>query len=185
MNDFWNTYLTDLNNFQRFTPFHLLLGISVIIIFIIAIVYYFKNAKLYNKYDAPIFFVMLIIFTVASYMYINRAQKLADLKGDYAIAIGKIDKYTVSIPNKGSGTTTCDFSYTINEEIYFNQNSSNPYTTLPNKKPNLEIDYLVIYEKSKPINSYILLNYRIKDSLDFLKFRAEFKKGIPENVFRD
>ena len=185
MSNLWNTDLTDLNNFYGFTSLNLLLTIIVVIVFIIALVYFFKNTKLYDKHSSPLYFVILIIFTAAGFMYINRAQKISDLKADYEIAIGKIDKYIVTIPNKSSGGITCHFNYKVSNTLRFNQNSQNPYTILHTRRPNLKINYLVIYQESKPLNSYILLNYPIKDSIDFKKYQVLFEKEIPENVFRN
>ena len=183
MNNLWNTDLTDLNNFQGFTSLSILLTIIVAIVFIIALVYFFKNTKLYNKHSIPLYFVILIVFTAAGFMYINKDQKISDLKADYEIAIGKIDKYIVT---KGVNISNkCDFTFEKKGKVFYGNNNSNPYTDLPNKKPNLELSYLVIYQKSKPINSYILLNYPIKDSSDFKKYQVLYEKEIPENVFRN
>lgn len=183
MNNLWNTDLTDLNNFYGFTPLNLLLTTIVAIVFIIALVYFLKNYKFYNKYSIPLYFVILILFSAAGFMYINRDQKIINLKADYEIAIGKIDKYIVT---KGvNKINRCDFTFETNGEVYYENNNSNPYTNLPNKKPNLETNYLVIYQKSKPTNSFILLNYPLKDSIDFKKYHVLFEKEIPENVFRN
>lgn len=180
MNNIWNT---DLNNFYGFAPFNLLLAIGIIIIFIVALVYFYKNSKQYNKHSTPLYFVLLIIFTAAGFIYINKDQKITDLKADYGIAIGKIDKYIVT---KGvNKLNTCDFTFEKNSEVFYGNNNSNPNINLPNEKPNLEINYLVIYQKLKPTNSYVLLNYPIKDSLDFKKYQVLFEKEIPENVFRN
>ena len=131
----------------------------------------------------PLYLVLLIVFTVASFMYINKDHKITDLKADYGIANGKIEKYIVS---KGvNKLNTCDFTFITNGEVFYGNNNSNPFTNLPNEKPNLELNYLVIYQKSKPINNYILLNYPIKDSTDFKKYRVLFEKGIHKNVFRN
>lgn len=183
MSNLWNTDLTDLNNFHGFTSLNLLLTTIVAIVFIITLVYFLKNYKFYNKYSIPLYFVIIILFSAAGFMYINRDQKIINLKADYEIAIGKIDKYIVT---KGvNKINRCDFTFETNGEVYYVNNNSNPYTNLPNKKPNLELSYLVIYQKSKPTNSFILLNYPLKDSLDFLKLKAEFKNGIPKKVFRN
>lgn len=183
MSNLWNTDLTDLNNFQGFTSLSILLTIIVAIVFIIALVYFFKNTKLYNKHSIPLYFVLLIFFTVAGFMYINRDRKITDLKTDYEIAIGKIDKY---IATKGvNKLNRCSFTFEKKGKVFYVDNNSNPYTNLPNEKPNLELSYLVIYQKSKPINSYILLNYPIKDSSEFKKYHVLFEKEIPKNVFRN
>jgi hypothetical protein len=139
--------------------------------------------RLTKKHSTPLFLVLLVLFTVGGFIYINKDRKITELKQNYEIAIGKIDKYIVT--KDVNKLNTCDFTFEKNREAFYGNNNSNPYTNLPNEKPNLELSYLVIYQKSKPINSYILLNYPIKDSLDFKRYKLIFDNGIPENIFRN
>jgi hypothetical protein len=50
--------------------------------------------------------------------------------------------------------------------------------------PDINIEYLVLYQKDNPRNSVILLNYPIKNSSDFENYKVLFKDEIPKDVFK-
>ncbi|WP_139259502.1 hypothetical protein [Flavobacterium xanthum] len=109
------------------------------------------------------------------------------LNNNYSLTSGKIEKYFVA--NKislrgGTGLNDKKYVYYVDEARFENSYDENIYIDVPNKKPNLNIDYLIIYEKGNPKNSYILLNYPIKNSDDFSKYIELFKYKLPNDVFK-
>lgn len=60
----------------------------------------------------------------------------------------------------------------------------NIHIDIPSTKPDLEIEYLVLYQKNKPQNSAILINYPVRNTDDFEKYKLLFKNNIPKNVFK-
>ncbi len=166
-----------LNNF-------IIISIPVLLV-IIGLVYFFKLKKSHNTEWKLLYFVVLIFFSIGIYLYIKKDQDFNNLKKDYELSIGIINKYIVTKAGKGQNGNICEFDFQVGSKLIKSQNSSNPYTNLPNNKPNLDINYLVIYQKNNPENNFILLNYPIKDSLDFFNYKKEFKNAIPEKVFKN
>lgn len=160
--------------------------ILIVTFFIItALVYFKKTEKKQNTQWRLLYLVILVFFSIGIYLIIKKDQDFNNLKKDYELSIGLIDKYIVTKAGKGQNGNKCDFNFQADGKLISAQNYSNPYTNLPNNKPNLEKNYLVIYQKNNPKNNFILLNYPIKDSSDFLFYKKEFQNKIPENTFKN
>jgi hypothetical protein len=162
--------------------------IVMIICIVYALFYLYKN---FNRIEGQLklligFLILGLFFGIYNSLKENNSFK--DLKNNYSLTNGKIEKYFVA--NKvslrgGSGSNDIKYVYFVNEERLENAYDENIYIDIPNVKPNLNTDYLVIYEKGKPKNSFILLNYPIKNSSDFEKYEELFKYKIPNNVFNE
>lgn len=133
--------------------------------------------------------IFLLIFSAIFLVFnkLNEDIKFKSLNKNYSLTKGRIHEYFV--PNmkgyKGGNTgNSLKFSFIINNDTIENKYSENVFIEIPDDKPNLENEFLVIYDKEDFENSMILLNYPIRDSLDFNNYQKVFKGKIPDNVFR-
>ena len=110
---------------------------------------------------------------------------------NYSLSKGKITQYFVpnlkgGISSRGisSSTNYIKYIYTVNTKIIENSYDFNSYIDIPDIKPNLDIEYLVIFEKTNFKNSFILLNYPLSSDGDFDLYKKQFEIKIPKNVFK-
>ena len=76
------------------------------------------------------------------------------------------------------------FIFKVDDKFIDNQYQENYYVDIPDDKPDLTILYLVIYEKTNPKNSFILLNYPVNSSKDFERYKEMFKEKIPDDAIK-
>lgn len=133
--------------------------------------------------------LVLVIFVSIFFSYLNYVENISfnALRNNYALSKGKIITYLIS--NKvslrgGSGSNDVKYTYSVNNKEFDNKYSERGYIDIPDVKPDLNIEYLVLYQKDSPKNSVILLNYPIENSGDFEKYKGLFKDEIPKNVFK-
>lgn len=168
------------------------IGIVVLIFAIIYSLYYlFKN---YGTIDTQLKVIMCLLifgFIYGIYNTIISNDSFNKLIDNYSLTTGKIMQYFVpnlkgGVASRGisSSTNYIKYTYNVDSKKYENAYDFNNYVDIPDLKPNLDIEYLVIYEKGNPKNSFILLNYPINSSKDFEKYDDLFKDKIPENVFK-
>lgn len=167
---------------------HTKIFIIVMLLFAICVSYYlYRNFQNINNELKVI--LVLLIFGAFFLIYYNYQENVSfnALRNNYALSKGKINNYFVS--NKvslrgGSGSNDIKYSYFINNRQFENKYEERGYVDIPNEKPDINIEYLVLYQKDNPRNSVILLNYPIKNSSDFENYKVLFKDEIPKDVFK-
>ncbi|MEN2400630.1 hypothetical protein GKZ90_0012635 [Flavobacterium sp. MC2016-06] len=102
------------------------------------------------------------------------------IKNDYVLTEGKVTFYKTG---RGKSRGEVDYDFRLNNKWASNINYEGYFVQIPDEKPDTTINYLVIYEKNLPQNSFLLFNYPIKEKDDLLEYEELFKKGIPNNVF--
>lgn len=163
-----------------------LLGVLVVLSFFVP-----KIMK--NKSKMDIISIVVITSFIIMLPIIKFFQDI-DLKkivNNYSVTKGFVESYIitnkVSVPTTGAHAqgNNVKFSYSIGDNIFMKSYSEPGRVEIPDIKPDLSIGYLVIYEKSNPENSFILLNYPVKDDAKMKEYEELFQKGIPDNVFRN
>ncbi|MCD9576684.1 hypothetical protein [Flavobacterium soyae] len=136
--------------------------------------------------------IILIILSLGSiFLTYDRFEKnisLNKLKANFAITKGKIEKTFISNKTSlrgGSPRNDVTYSYSVDGEQYTIKNIENEYIIIPDVKPNVDIDYVVIYQKDNPKNSILLLQYPILKDKDFENYEKLFEKTIPKNTFKN
>ena len=165
--------------------------ICALILAIIYIIYYTYNNYVNMHLQLKIILVILFFgFIYGIKNTLDKSDNFNILKNNYELSKGTIMKYFVSnlkggVPSKGiaGSTNYINYKYYVNSVKFQNGYGPNNYVDLPDIKPNLNVEFLVIYEKGNPQNSFILLNYPIISQNDFKKYLDNFKNEIPENVF--
>lgn len=168
------------------------IGIVVLIFAVIySICYLYKN---YGTIDTQLKVIMCLLifgFIYGIYNTIVSNDSFNKLIVDYSLTAGKIRQYFVpnlkgGVASRGISASTnyIKYSYSVDSKKIENAYDFNNYVDIPDIKPNLEIEYLVIYEKGNPKNSFILLNYPLIRQGDFEKYEKMFAEGIPKDVFR-
>lgn len=162
--------------------------ISILFLVLICSMYYFfKN---YKTLDFQPKLLLCIAILGSIWLFFQEKEENKDfnnLKNNFALTTGKIEKYiVVNLKGyKGNPGNSIKFKYVCNNETIENSYYESYIVSIPDAKPDLNISYLVIYEKSNPKNSYILLNYPIKNSDDFENYKNMFRDKIPEDVFKN
>lgn len=159
----------------------------LLVIFIIcALFYILKNGKNINF---QLKLILIILIFSAVYLMTRRVKednKITSLISDFSLTKGKIKLYIVSKGKgyKGQSGNSIKFIYNINKKIIENGYYENNFVPIPNEKPDLNTDYLVIYEKENPENSFILLNYPLNGNNNLEKYKKLFEIKIPDNAIK-
>ena len=165
---------------------HTKIVISIFGIIVLFIVYYFiKNFKTIDI-QLKFLLIILIIGLVAG-ICLNREQdkNVALLKNSFYLTTGSIDQYIVTnLKGKGDTGNSIKYVYSIDNQFFVHSYGENYYVDIPNNKPDLSLLYLVIYEKTNPKNSFILLNYPVNSSDDLERNKKMFKEKIPEDAIK-
>ena len=165
---------------------HTKIVISIFGIIVLFIVYYFiKNFKTIDI-QLKFLLIILIIGLVAG-ICLNREQdkNVALLKNSFYLTTGSIDQYIVTnLKGKGDTGNSIKYVYSIDNQFFVHSYGENYYVDIPNNKPDLSLLYLVIYEKTNPKNSFILLNYPVNSSDDLERYKKMFKEKIPEDAIK-
>ncbi|CEN35715.1 hypothetical protein [Capnocytophaga cynodegmi] len=150
--------------------------------------------KIMKRADREEVVLMIVLFfSVSGLLVIKKFQddEFYRLTDNYAITKGYIESYfvggKVSIPTMGvsAPNNSVEYSYFIGNDFYVKKYSEPGRVEIPDIKPDLSADYIVIYEKTNPENSFILLNYPVKDDIQFKEYQKVFEKTIPDNVFKN
>ncbi|MFA7444809.1 MAG: hypothetical protein WCY89_02600 [Flavobacteriaceae bacterium] len=160
----------------------------IIIITLLVFVFSLLLLQKLTKFDfhlKAIIIVFISLFSAMILLSIKGNTEFEKLKNDYAFSEGTILEY---INNEGKKPTKrliqkVKYKYLVDNYIYTNQINEYSEIVFPYFKPNLEMKYLVIYEKNNPQNSYILFNYPLNNTIQKDEYIKLFEKGIPENVF--
>ena len=166
---------------------HTKMVISILIIFILFIVFYIiKNFRTID-FQLKIILLIIIIGFLAGILLSKKQDKNFELlKNNFYLTTGSIEEYIV--PNlkgyRGNTSNSIKYIYKAGNQFIKNSYIESYFIAIPNKKPDLSILYLVIYEKTNPKNSFILLNYPITSPEDFERYKEMFKDKIPANAFK-
>ena len=158
-------------------------SIIVLLLFIAFLIYVLLDRKI----DLQLKIIMTLIGLSLLFM-INRQVdfeiKIKKVKNNYSLTTGKLTRY--SFPSKGrtASPPSIEYNYIVNDRFYQNSYQENYLIEIPDYKPNTDVEYLVIYEKSNIENSFLLFNYPIMNSSDFENFKKQLEKGIPSNTFK-
>jgi hypothetical protein len=110
--------------------------------------------------------------------------KIKKVKNNYSLTTGKLTRYSPPSKGRTPSPPSIEYNYIVNNQLYQNSYQENSLLEIPDNKPNTDVEYLVIYEKSNVKNSFLLFNYPILDYSDFENFKKQFEKGIPKNTFK-
>lgn len=169
--------MENFNNLQFHTIFFSILSAIIVV----CILYYIvKNYKTINFQLKLILIIITIAIPFKIYEIIGNDNQIQSLVKNFNVTNGKVIKH---IRGKGKAISYIVFKYYINNIEVIKQYDNTYYSSFPVEKPNLNSEYLVIYENGNPKNSLILLNYELKDKKDLEKYKREFQKKIPESAF--
>lgn len=163
----------------------------LIVVLLYSCYYYFKNYKTIDLQFKILCFIGIAGSIWMMYTEVNRNTNVDLLKVNFELTSGKIEKYVIpnikgAIPSLGKAAdhNYIKYSYEVNGKKETNSYDENYFIKIPDIKPNLEIPYLVIYEKNNPTNSFILFNYPINSTDDLNVYRKLFSYGIPDDAFK-
>ncbi|MCC9065757.1 hypothetical protein [Flavobacterium piscisymbiosum] len=165
----------------------------IILIFVLFFSFYyvFKNYKTAHLQSKILSLIGIVGSIWLMYYEINKNNSVELLKRNFELTTGTIEKYLVpnikgAIPSVGKGAdhNYIKYSYEVNDKTETNSYDENYFIKIPDIKPNLNIPYLVIYEKTNPLNSFILLNYPINNADDLNRYQEKFSHGIPDDTFK-
>ena len=155
----------------------------VVLLAIIGLSILYYVIKNYTKLNVQLKLVLIII-TVAIpfqiYDTIGADNQIQSLAENFDVTNGKVIYHVIG---KGKAVSYIEFKYYVNNIELIKKYDNTYYSSFPVEKPNLNSEYLVIYENGNPNNSLILLNYELKSKNDLEKYKSEFQKKIPENAF--
>ncbi len=179
--EFFKNIVSDLKSTTKIKVFIL------IALLIYAIFYFIKNRKILN-YQLKILmpFFILICFGLI-YFEIAVDIKFKSLLTNFNLTTGRINSYFISKnnENKWQSTNRIAYLYNCNRINFQNSYYENSHVNLPDVLPDLTLNYIVIYQKTNPKNSFILLNYPCNQNDELLNFQKIFQNKLPNNVFRD
>ncbi|SMP29629.1 hypothetical protein [Flavobacterium hercynium] len=159
----------------------LIFGIIILLISF----YLIKNFK---TIDIQLKFLLSIIILglIASILSKKEQdEQVTVLKNNFSLTTGNIETYNITnLKGKGDIGNSIKYIYSVDEQYFVNSYGENYYVKIPQDKPDLSILYLVIYEKTNPKNSFILLNYPITSTEDFERYKEMFKDKIPANAIK-
>ena len=179
--------MEELFNLQTNTKFF----IFVLLISIIYAIYYFVKNFETIEFQLKTIIVLVIMFLVFGiFKGIEADDNLVLLVNNFSLTTGKIEQYFVpnlkgGLTSKGISASTNYIKYSYSVNGIENENAYSPdyFLSVPDEKPDLKIEYLVIYEKNNPKNSIILLIYPINNNGDLEKYKKLFDTKIPDDVF--
>jgi len=166
--------------------YHTKMVISILIIFILFIVFYIiKNFRTID-FQLKIILLIIIVGLIASILSKKEQdEQVTVLKNNFSLTTGSIETYNITnLKGKGDIGNSIKYIYSVDEQYFVNSYGENYYVKIPQDKPVLSILYLVIYEKTNPKNSFILLNYPITSPEDFERYKEMFKDKIPANAIK-
>ena len=163
----------------------------LIIVLSLSSYYFLKNYKTADLQFKILSFIGILGSIWLMYNSIYKNNNVQLLQRNFELTTGKIEKYIVpnikgAIPSLGKGAdyNYIKYSYEVNNNKVTNSYDENYFIKIPDIKPNLDISYLVIYEKDNPANSFILVNYPINNPADLDRYRKIFSQGIPDDTFK-
>ncbi len=161
------------------------------ILFLIVVVYFTLRIIIKsNKMTLELKILICLISFGTIFLIYDRLKSIKEsnqIQTNYSLTKGKVLKYIVANMKgyKGNPGNSIKYTYVINNVNFENGYYENIFVEIPDDKPDLKNEFLVIYENGNFKNSFILLNYPIKDSTNFINYQKLFKDKIPENVFKN
>lgn len=178
-------------DFKNLTPNLQNAIVIYIIIILLATFYFIKKFKSSNLQIKAIIVIIIFGLIFKIYSIFAEHKNYLELRNNFSLTNGHIDLYFVpkikgGIPSRGmpASKNSITYSFKIDDSIIKCDNLDGVYIYLPDEKPNLKIEYLVIYENNNPKNSFILLNYPINNNEDLEKYKKIFSQKIPDNIFK-
>lgn len=159
-------------------------AVIYLIVLIGIAVYFSKN---FRKIDIQLKVVLVFLFFVFCFLIyygIEDSKKVISLRNNFSLTSGNIEEYVIPKLTGRGAHKKIKYIYEISGEFIENQYQENYYVAIPEDKPDLSILYLVIYERTNPKNSFILLNYPIKNPNDLEKYRKLFAEKIPDDAIK-
>ncbi len=178
-----------MTEFNQLSRGYKILIIALILVFILATFYAVKNFKDFNSIQ-KIFLLLagcVVVFGVINFVRNNDFKKLIN---HYGITKGSIERYNVesklSLPSRGlsNSRNRISFTYQVENKRYKKMYSQNGFVDVPDKKPDLTMEYIVIYQSDNPQNSFLLLNYPIRSKSELDRYRRQFLEKIPDDAFK-
>lgn len=180
--------MKDFFNLQNNTKLFIL---ALLLALIYAFYYLIKNNKTMELQLKIIVILLIMGFVFGIYNSFKENNNFSLLLNNFSLTEGKINQYFVpnlkgGLPSRGisSSTNSIKYNYYVNKKCFKNGYDFNNYVEIPDEIPDLNITYLVIYEKTDPENSFIFLNYPIKNSDDLEKYKKLFQNKIPKDAFK-
>ncbi|OOV25963.1 hypothetical protein BXU11_15025 [Flavobacterium sp. LM5] len=161
------------------------------ILFLIVVVFFSGRIIIKsNKMTLELKILICLISFGTIFLIYDRLKSDTEYKRiytNYSLTKGKILEYFVANMKdyKGNPGNSIKYTYIINNDTLENSYYENIFVEIPDDKPDLKNDFLVIYENGNFKNSFILLNYPIKNSSEFIYYQKQFKDKIPDNVFKN
>lgn len=163
---------------------------TVVVIFVIIIIcVIFYLVKNFKTIDIQLKFLLMILIlgSAAGISLSKKEDKDVELlQNDFSLTTGNIEEYIV--PNmkgyRGNTSNSIKYVYKVDKEFISHSYYENYFISIPNDKPDLNILYLVIYEKTNPKNSFILLNYPVNSAEDLKRYEKMFRDKIPADAIK-
>lgn len=157
----------------------------IYIIALIFIAYYFlKNFKTIDNQLKCVLVLMFFGLLFIIYYGIKEDKNVISLRNDFYLTTGSIEEYFVPKLTGRGAHKSIKYIFKVDDNFIENQYQENYYVAIPDDKPDLNILYLVIYEKKNPKNSFILLNYPVNSSEDLIRYKEIFKNKIPADAIK-
>ena len=180
MENYFEYYKIIFSSFSQVTRTRITI---LFILVVLGMCYYLLNYKNMDPQLKVLIYVLLFVGVGLIYFNVKDEKQARSIILNHGLTTGKIDRHIISSSGK-SIQYGIEYSYLAEEESIQNRYYENAFVNVPEEKPNLEIEYLVIYEKGNPKNSFILLNYPINTPEDFDRYKKLFEKGIPKDAFK-
>jgi hypothetical protein len=159
-------------------------AIIYLIVLIGIVVYFSKNFKKIDMQLKAILVFLFFCFCFLIYYGIEESKRVISLRNNFSLTSGNIEEYVIPKLTGRGAHKKIKYIYKINGEFVENQYQENYYVAIPEDKPDFSILYLVIYEKTNPKNSFMLLNYPIKNPNDLEKYKKLFAEKIPDDAIK-
>lgn len=130
-------------------------------------------------------FLLLFIGVIGLICFnVNDELQAKSIILNYGLTCGKIDRHIIATTGYKAMAKRygIEYNYLVEGKSIRNRYYENVFVNIPAEKPNVDIEYLVIYENNNPKNSFILLNYPINSNNDLEKYKRLFKIKIPDNA---
>lgn len=139
--------------------------------------------KIPFKMNGPIILIIgIIALIVFRYSVFNHnTNEIDDFMKYGMFTLGKVVAYNAKTygPNGVGSSPSIRFSYRVQGVEYLEESDYN----VPNENgPNEGCLFMAIYLPNNPRKCILLLNYPVKDSVDYEKYIEEFKTQRPDNL---
>lgn len=111
-----------------------------------------------------ILLIGIILLSAFAFVYFTKKQngQLKSYLDNYDFTTGRITYYHISILHSPGTYNSVYFKYEVNGNIYEN-NYQSIFYKIPNSKPDLTKNFLVVYNTMSPEKSIIMTDYPVED----------------------